>query len=73
MLVVDGRQVGYSLGCTVADCRDVLFAYNAYQGMNLDGGSSSVLYYKGKLINKPSRVGGVGRYMPNAIVVKKQN
>lgn len=73
MLVVDGRQVGYSLGCTVADCRDVLFAYNAYQGMNLDGGSSSVLYYKGKLINKPSSVGGVGRYMPNAIVVKKQN
>ena len=73
ILVVDGRQVGYSLGCTVADCRDVLLKYNAYQGMNLDGGSSSVLYYKGKLINKPSSVGGVGRYMPNAIVVKKQN
>lgn len=71
LLVVDGRQVGYSLGCTVADCRDVLFKYNAYQAMNLDGGSSSVMYYKGELINKPSSVGGVGRYMPNAIVVMK--
>ena len=73
ILVVDGRQLGYSLGCTVADCRDVLFKYEAYQAMNLDGGSSSIMYYKGKLINKPSSVGGVGRYMPNALVVKKIN
>ena len=72
ILVVDGRQVGYSLGCTVANCRDILLKYGAYQGMNLDGGSSSIIYYKGKQINKPSSVGGIGRYMPNAIVVKKK-
>jgi exopolysaccharide biosynthesis protein len=73
MLVVDGRQVGYSLGCTVADCRDVLERYHAYQAMNLDGGSSSVMCYKGQLINKPSSAGGLGRYMPNAFVVSKKN
>lgn len=73
VLVVDGRQIGYSLGCTVADCKDVLLEYNAYQAMNLDGGSSSIMYYEGKLINKPSSVGGVGRYMPNALIVKKYN
>ena len=73
ILVVDGRQVGYSLGCTVADCRDILFEYKAVQAMNLDGGSSSVLYYKGELINKPSSGGGIGRYMPNAIIVNKKD
>jgi exopolysaccharide biosynthesis protein len=71
LLVVDGRQVGYSLGCTVADCRDILMRYHAYQAMNMDGGSSSVMYYKGQQITKSSSATGLGRYMPNAFVVKK--
>jgi exopolysaccharide biosynthesis protein len=71
LLVIDGRQVGYSLGCTVADCRDILQRYHAYQAMNMDGGSSSVMYYKGQQITKSSSATGLGRYMPNAFVVKK--
>ena len=70
LLVIDGRQVGYSLGCTVADCAEVLTEYQAYQGMNLDGGSSTVMWYKGQLITKPCSVSGRGRYMPDAILVK---
>jgi exopolysaccharide biosynthesis protein len=73
MLVVDGRQVGYSLGCTVADCRDILQRYHAYQAMNMDGGSSSVMYYKGQQITKSSSATGLGRYMPNAFVVRKNS
>ena len=71
MLVVDGRQVGYSLGCTVRDCSEILAEYNAYQATNLDGGSSSVMIYKGEQITKSSSVSGRGRYMPDAIVVNK--
>ena len=69
LLVVDGRQA-HSIGCTVEDCADIMLRYKAYQGMNLDGGSSSVMYYKGQCITKSSSVTGRGRYMPNAILVK---
>ena len=69
LLVVDGRQ-SHSIGCTVEDCADIMLRYHAYQGMNLDGGSSSVMYYKGEFITSSSSVTGRGRYMPNAILVK---
>lgn len=69
-LVVDGRQVGYSLGCTVAECTDVMLRYDAYQGMNVDGGSSAVIWYKGEYITRSSSKSGRGRYMPNAFIVK---
>lgn len=72
MLIVDGRQVGYSIGCTVEDCKDILLRYGAYQGMNLDGGSSAVMWYNGSYITKSSSVSGIGRYMPNALIVKKK-
>ena len=71
MLVVDGRQVGYSLGCTVNEMSDILLRYQAYQAMNLDGGSSSVMYYDGEYITRSSSVTGRGRYMPDAFLVKR--
>lgn len=70
LLIVDGRQT-HSLGCTVEDCANIMLRYNAYQGMNLDGGSSSVMYYKDQFITSSSSVTGRGRYMPDAIIVKK--
>lgn len=71
MLVVDGRQPGYSIGCTVGECAIILDRYQAYQAVNLDGGSSSVMWYKDKQITKSSSPSGFGRYLPDAIVVKK--
>lgn len=71
LLVVDGRQIGYSIGCTVEDCTNIFLEYKGYQGMNLDGGSSAVMWYKGKYITSSSSVTGKGRYMPNAFIVKK--
>ncbi|MDD6551359.1 MAG: phosphodiester glycosidase family protein [Lachnospiraceae bacterium] len=72
MLIIDGRQVGYSLGCTVSDCEKILARYKAYQAMNLDGGSSAIMCYKGKQITKPSSVSSLGRFLPNALVVEKK-
>jgi exopolysaccharide biosynthesis protein len=71
MLIVDGRQVGYSLGCTVADCAEIMLSYGAYQGANMDGGSSSVMWYKGQQITKSSSKAGNGRYMPDALIVRR--
>jgi exopolysaccharide biosynthesis protein len=71
LLIVDGRQVGYSLGCTVADCAEIMLSYGAYQGANMDGGSSSVMWYKGQQITKSSSKAGNGRYMPDALIVRR--
>ena len=71
MLVIDGRQPGYSLGCSVATCTKIMLRYKAYQGMNLDGGSSAVMYYDGRQITKSRSVSGKGRYMPDALLVNR--
>ncbi|MCM1282086.1 MAG: phosphodiester glycosidase family protein [Muribaculaceae bacterium] len=71
LLIIDGRQVGHSIGCTVEECKNILMRYDVYQAMNLDGGSSAVMWYDGDYITKASSVSGRGRYMPNALIVRK--
>lgn len=70
--VVDGRQVGYSLGATMGDCADVLEEYGAVNAGACDGGSSSVLAYEGEILNEPSTDMPTGRYLPNAWVVARK-
>lgn len=70
MLVVDGRQVGHSVGATVDHVAEVMLRHKAYQAMNLDGGSSSIMNYRGKTINRPSSKNSLGRYLPNAFICK---
>ena len=52
-LVIDGRQLGM-LGATLKEAQDVLYDYGAYNATNLDGGSSSTLFYDDEVINSPS-------------------
>ena len=74
MLVVDGRQVGYSIGATMEDCADILLQYGAITAGACDGGSSSVIGYDGEVINKPcARDMPTGRYLPNAWLVARKN
>ena len=71
MLVVDGRQPGYSVGCTVGDLAEVMLRYGAQQACNLDGGSSSIMYYNGRKISLPSGGDKInGRLLPNAFIVR---
>ena len=72
IFVVDGRQVGYSLGATMGDCADVLEMYGAVNAGACDGGSSSVLAYEGEILNEPSTNMPTGRYLPNAWVVARK-
>ena len=70
LLVVDGRAPGYSIGCTVGDCADILARYGAVQACNLDGGSSSIMVYQGREISRPSAADKThGRHLPNGIAV----
>ena len=69
MLSVDGRQT-HSLGTTLGECAIILQRYGAVQACNLDGGSSSALYYNGRVISNPSGADKTnGRYVPDAFVV----
>lgn len=70
MLVIDGRAPGYSIGATVGECAKILKRYGAVQACNLDGGSSSIMDYRGREITKPSAANKEkGRHIPNAFVV----
>ncbi len=69
LLVIDGRQTN-SIGATLKEAQDVLYEYGAYNASNLDGGSSSTMYYKGEVINSPSDSLGE-RAVPSAIYVEK--
>ena len=69
-VVIDGRQVGYSIGTNLLELQNIFNKYDAYNAANLDGGSSSTMYYNNKLTNKPSTPAGQ-RYLPNAFIVKE--
>jgi len=70
MLIIDGRQVGHSIGATVNDLAEIMLRHKAYQAMNLDGGSSSIMNYRGKTISRPSSKNSLGRYLPNAFICR---
>lgn len=68
LLVIDGRQVG-SLGATLRELQDLLLQYDVYNAANLDGGASTIMYYKDKIVNKPSSSSGP-RPLATAFIVK---
>lgn len=68
MLVIDGRQSS-SLGASYTDVTQLMLEYGAVNAANLDGGSSSVMYYEGELLNSCSSLYGP-REMPTCIIVK---
>lgn len=68
LLVIDGRQIN-SIGATFADVIDVMLEYGAVNAYNLDGGSSTALYYNGEYVNSTAPLTG-SRLIPTAIIVK---
>ncbi|AFM41666.1 exopolysaccharide biosynthesis protein [Desulfosporosinus acidiphilus SJ4] len=67
LVVIDGRQLS-SWGAKMSDVYNLFRDYGAVNAANLDGGSSSELYYNGKVINKLWDWAGE-RYLPTAFVV----
>ena len=67
-LVIDGRQTK-SIGASLRDLQNIMIKYGAVNATNLDGGSSSTMYYEGEVINNPCDTLGE-RSVPSAIYVK---
>ena len=68
MLVIDGRQAS-SLGATYSDLISVMLEYKAINAINMDGGSSSLMYYHGDYLNSGVVLTG-SRTMPTAFIVR---
>lgn len=70
MLVIEGRSVS-SLGATFQDLVEIFLSYGAVNACNLDGGSSTMMWYDGEYVNNCASVIGI-RPVPTAFVVLKK-
>ncbi|MEG0894152.1 MAG: phosphodiester glycosidase family protein, partial [Oscillospiraceae bacterium] len=68
LLVIDGRQP-HSLGANLKDLADIMIEHGAINAGNLDGGSSTMMYYEGKLANTCASLYGP-RKIPNGFLVR---
>lgn len=58
LLVIDGRQPGYSEGATLMELAEILIYHGGHNGINLDGGGSSTMVFENQfgmaeVINSP--------------------
>jgi len=66
LVTIDGRQEGTS-GATLPELARLMHELGAVNAMNLDGGSSTQMVYKGKVVNRPTTAGG--NRVTNALVI----
>lgn len=69
LIAIEGRLAD-SLGATYDDLVEIMEEYGAINAVNLDGGSSSGMYYEGERITRSSSLIG-DRPLPTAIIVLK--
>jgi hypothetical protein len=54
LVAVDGRQPGYSVGMSLLEFARQFKRLGAQWALNLDGGGSTTMWVKGRVINRPS-------------------
>jgi hypothetical protein len=54
MLVVDGRQPGYSVGMSLPELAQAMADLGCTDALNVDGGGSTALWIRGSIVNRPS-------------------
>ncbi|MGW7290612.1 phosphodiester glycosidase family protein [Streptomyces sp. NPDC054847] len=70
LVVVDGRQAGYSEGLGIAATAELMKALGAREALNLDGGGSSVMATADSgIVNRPSDAAGQ-RSLGNVLLVR---
>ena len=73
MLVIEGRLPSRSFGTGLPECTEILMQHNAYQAMNLDGGTSAIMWYDGEYVTKCSNTNITCRTLPNAWIYAKES
>ncbi len=67
LVTIDGRTPGYSVGMTLVQTAKYMRSLGAVDALNLDGGGSTTMVIKGRVVNRPSD--GSERYVSSALVV----
>jgi hypothetical protein len=67
MVVVDGRQTGWSVGVSLPKFAAIFRNLGAVSALNLDGGGSSTMVVRGDVVNRPSS--GNQRSVSTALLV----
>jgi exopolysaccharide biosynthesis protein len=68
LVTVDGRQPGESIGMSLTMLADLLIEFGASEAINLDGGGSTTMVIRNKVVNKPSDATGE-RPVSDAILI----
>ena len=58
LVTVDGRRPGYSAGMTLFEAARLMRSLGAEDALNLDGGGSTTMVVRGRVVNRPSDPGG---------------
>ena len=61
LVTVDGRRSAWSAGLTLLEAARVMRDLGAREALNLDGGGSTTMAVRGRLVNRPSDDGGERR------------
>jgi Phosphodiester glycosidase len=68
LVTVDGRRTGWSAGVTLPEAARLMRSLGAREALNLDGGGSSSMVVRGRVVNRPSDPTGE-RAVSDALVV----
>ena len=72
LMVIDGRQA-ISPGASYLDEAEVMLKYGAVNACNLDGGSSTLMWFKGDYINNCASVVGIRAVPTTFLVMPKED
>ncbi len=68
LVTIDGRQKNITEGATLEELAKIMQELGAYNAMNLDGGTSTQMVIKDKIVNTPAIQGGAR--VTNAFIIK---
>jgi hypothetical protein len=72
LVTVDGRNPSVSLGMTFAELTNLAQKLTLVYALNLDGGGSTTMVVKGKVVNHPSDAAGPRKVSDALIVVRRE-
>jgi exopolysaccharide biosynthesis protein len=73
LLTVDGRQPGISVGMSLDMVANLLLEFGADEAINLDGGGSTTMVVRNKVVNRPSDSTGERPVSDAILVFAKSN
>lgn len=73
MLIGSGGTYGSNLGITHSEIADILKTYGADNAVALSGGSRTIMFWNGRIVNENVGYYEYGVRLPNAFIVKQFN